>query len=74
MKIWCTLSRNSANKWSESCALWSSFPFADVFKIFLGKLLYCLPDFSRCFLVDLLNDRGKPCWVSGGYCAGEWLP
>jgi hypothetical protein len=39
MKIWCSLSRNPANKWSESCALWSSFPVARVSKIFLGKLL-----------------------------------
>jgi hypothetical protein len=39
MKIWCTLNRNPANKWSESCALWSSFPVADVSKLFLEKLL-----------------------------------
>ena len=26
MKIWCTLSRNPANRCRESCALWSSFP------------------------------------------------
>jgi hypothetical protein len=39
MKIWCSLGRNPANKWSESCALWSSFPVAYVSKIFLGKLL-----------------------------------
>jgi hypothetical protein len=39
MKIWCTLNRNPANRWCESCALWSSFPVAYVSKIFLGKLL-----------------------------------
>jgi hypothetical protein len=39
MKIWCSLTRNPANKWSESCPLWSSFPVAYVSKIFLGKLL-----------------------------------
>jgi hypothetical protein len=39
MKIWCSLTRNPANKWSESCPLWSSFPVAHVSKIFLGKLL-----------------------------------
>jgi len=39
MKIWCRLNGNSANRWRESCALWSSFPVAYVSKIFLGKLL-----------------------------------
>jgi hypothetical protein len=39
MKIWCSLNRNPANRWCESCALWSSFPVAYVSKIFLGKLL-----------------------------------
>jgi hypothetical protein len=39
MKIWRSLSRNSVNRWSESCALWSSFPVAYVSEIFLGKLL-----------------------------------
>ena len=33
------LDPDPANKWSESCALWSSFPVAWVAKIFLGKLL-----------------------------------
>jgi hypothetical protein len=37
MKIWCSLNRNPANKWSESCALWSSFPVAYVSKIFFGE-------------------------------------
>jgi hypothetical protein len=40
MKIWCSLNRNPANRCCESCALWSSFPVADVSKIFLGKLLF----------------------------------
>ena len=31
--------QESCNRWSESCALWSSFPAADVTEIFLGKLL-----------------------------------
>ena len=39
MKIWCLLSRNPANRCRESCALWSSFPVADVSKMLLGKLL-----------------------------------
>ena len=38
MKIWSSLNRNPANRCRESCALWSSFPVAYVFKIFLGKL------------------------------------
>ena len=37
MKIWRTLSRNPANKWCESCALWSGFPVAYVSKIFFGE-------------------------------------
>ena len=39
MKIWCSLNRDSANKWRELCALWSSFPVADVTETLLGKLL-----------------------------------
>jgi hypothetical protein len=38
MKIWCFLNSNPANRWRESCALWSSFPVAYFTKIFLGKL------------------------------------
>jgi hypothetical protein len=38
MKIWSTLNGNPANKCRESCALWSSFPVANVSEIFLGKL------------------------------------
>ena len=39
MKIWCSPNRNPANRWCESWALWSSFPVADISKLFLGKLL-----------------------------------
>jgi hypothetical protein len=39
MRIWCILNRNPADRWCESCALWSSFPVADVSNVFLGKLL-----------------------------------
>ena len=39
MEIWCYLKEYSANQWRESCALWSSFPVAQVTIIFLGKLL-----------------------------------
>jgi hypothetical protein len=39
MKMWCSLNRNPANGWRESCALWSSLPVACDTKIFLGKLL-----------------------------------
>ena len=42
MKIWCSLNRNPADRCRESCALWSSFPLADVSKIFLGILLHGL--------------------------------
>jgi hypothetical protein len=37
MKIWCSQNRNPANRWSESCPLWSGFPVAPVTKIFLEK-------------------------------------
>jgi hypothetical protein len=39
MKVWHSLNRNPANRWSESCPLWSSFPVAYVTIIFLRKLL-----------------------------------
>ena len=39
MKMWCSLNRNPANGWRESCALWSSLPVAWVREILLGKLL-----------------------------------
>jgi hypothetical protein len=66
MKIWCFLNRNSANKWRESCALWSSFPVAYVTRIFLGKLLGCYqltgqnPLVSMCFPADLLQEFLNP--------------
>jgi hypothetical protein len=40
MKIWCSLNRDSANKWRELCALWISFPVAHVTETFLGTLLW----------------------------------
>ena len=38
MKMWRYLYRNTANKWCESCALWSSLPVASITRIFLGKV------------------------------------
>ena len=53
MKIWCTLNRNPANEWRESWALWSSFPVADVSKIFLGKLQESFSLTGHVFLATL---------------------
>ena len=43
MKMWRSLYRKPANRCRESCLLWSSFPVADVSKIFLEKLQFFFP-------------------------------
>jgi hypothetical protein len=43
MKMWRSLYREPANRCRESCLLWSSFPVADVSKIFLEKLQFFFP-------------------------------
>ena len=68
MKIWCSLNRDSANRWRESCALWSSLPVVYVIKRFWENSYYPNPPSNLVIRIDISGLWSLPDHQQGIRC------